>query len=365
MEMTNSHTFFNVGPAMIFEQVPKFTFQFFEEGMASVSHRSPEFRQLHLETVSNLKKFLNIPESYGVFFAGSASELWERILLNGVFQKSAHIVNGSFSSKFFDYAQSLNLQTQKISFDEGQGYDASQISIDDDAEMICITQNETSTGVWIPENEIVEIAKKYSEKLISVDMVSSVPIVDLDFNYIDNAFFSVQKAFGMPAGLGVWIVSPRMLAKSLEIKAQRSIGAHHTLPVHWKNFEKNETHSTPNVYGIYLLNKIAEMLLNKNIEAVREKIKTRAQKFYFEMDSLNNFSIFVNNPKFQSPTILVIQAKNIERIEALKKYLKTQNISVSSGYGKHKEMQIRIGNFPAIPDIAYEKLLKILKQLDS
>jgi phosphoserine aminotransferase len=364
MDMKNPQTFFNVGPAMIFEQVPAYTAQFFQENMGSVSHRSPEFRELHRQIIANLKKLLQIPETYGIFFSGSASELWERILLNGVAHKSAHIVNGSFSSKFHDYAQSLNLQTQKIAFEEGEGFEATQISIDNDAEMICITQNETSTGVWIPENTISEIAQKYPEKLISVDIVSSVPIANLDFNYIDNAFFSVQKAFGMPAGLGVWIVSPRMLAKSIELKAQKGIGAHHTLPMHWKNFENNETHSTPNVYGIYLLNKIVEMILNKGIEAIRTQIESRAQSFYESLNSMKHFHAFVAQPKFQSPTIIVIQADSAERIEAVKKYLKSQDISVSSGYGKNKALHIRIGNFPAVPDEAYEKLLQILKQMD-
>lgn len=362
--MMNKHTFFNVGPAMILEQVPQLSAQFYAENMGSISHRSPEFRQLHLEAVSSLKKLLNIPESYGVFFAGSASELWERILLNAVKNKSAHIVNGSFSSKFYDYAQSLNLQTQKIEFVEGKGFLASQISIEDDVEMICITQNETSTGVWIPENTIAEIAQKYPEKLISVDMVSSVPIAHLDFNYIDNAFFSVQKAFGMPAGLGVWIVSPRMLAKSIALKAEKGIGAHHTLPVHWKNFDKNETHSTPNVYGIYLLNHISQYLLSQNIETLRNELKSRADWIYNQLNSMVHFKPFVVEPQFQSPTIIVIQADSADRVEQAKKLLKSHNISVSSGYGQQKALQIRIGNFPALKQQDYETLFSILKQID-
>jgi len=362
--MMNKKTIFNVGPAMIFEQVPTLTAQFFAENMGSISHRSPEFRQLHLEVVSHIKKLMNIPESYGVFFAGSASELWERILLNGVKNKSAHIVNGSFSSRFYDYAQSLKLDTQKIEFEEGKGFHASQILVEDDVEMICITQNETSTGVWIPENEIANIAKKYPEKLISVDIVSAVPIVNLDFNYIDNAFFSVQKAFGMPAGLGIWIASPRMLAKSIALKAEKGIGAHHTLSIHWKNFEKNETHSTPNVYGIYLLNHISKYLLSQNIESLRNEIKTRAIWIYNQLNSMVHFKPFVFDAQFQSPSIIVIQADSADRVAQAIKLLASHNISVSNGYGQYKTMQIRIGNFPALKQKDFEIFFSIFKQID-
>ena len=47
---------------------------------------------------------MNIPEDNGIFFTGSATEIWERLIQNTVEHESFHLVNGSFSKKFYDFS---------------------------------------------------------------------------------------------------------------------------------------------------------------------------------------------------------------------------------------------------------------------
>ena len=83
-----------------------------------------------------------------------------------------------------------------------------------DAEVICVTQNETSTACMVPEQSLVNLARRYPEKLMAVDVVSSCPDARVDYSLVDCAFFSVQKCFGLPAGLGVLMVSERAMSRS-------------------------------------------------------------------------------------------------------------------------------------------------------
>ena len=67
--------------------------------ICSISHRSKEFEELYINTESQLRQLLSIPQDYQVFFLPSGTESWERILQNGVLEKSFHLVNGSFSKR--------------------------------------------------------------------------------------------------------------------------------------------------------------------------------------------------------------------------------------------------------------------------
>jgi phosphoserine aminotransferase len=161
---------------------------------------------------------MNIPESSGIFFTGSATEIWERIIQNTVEFESFHLVNGSFSKKFYDFSSELGKFAHKYEKPFGEGFDYAEIEVPQYSELICTTANETSSGVQMRPSEIHKLKRGNKDKFVAVDMVSSAPYPDLDFELIDTAFFSVQKSFGMPAGLGCWIANQSMLDKAKSLK---------------------------------------------------------------------------------------------------------------------------------------------------
>ena len=78
---------------------------------------------------------------------------------------------------------------------------------------------------------IRKIRQQNSESLIVVDAVSSLPYPTIDYEVVDSVFFSVQKGFGMPAGLGIWMVNPRCIEKAERLVANgHSIGSYHNIP---------------------------------------------------------------------------------------------------------------------------------------
>ena len=354
-------TFFTPGPAQLFPSFEKHLQTFVTEQLGSISHRSQQYRDLHKFTVDQLRVLLNVPETHAILFLGSASEIWERILFSCVELESFHLVNGSFSKKFYDYSNALNKYAHKFEKPMGEGFSASEIEVPEYAELICTTHNETSSGVQMSVPEIHKLKQRYPDKLVAVDMVSSAPYPDLDFKLIDTAFFSVQKAFGLPAGLGVWIVNEKCLAKAEQIRNQYSIGAHNDLPTLWKNALKHETPATPNVMGIYLLGKIAEEFNQIGVSDMRKETERKAALIYKFIEKQPGFSAFVQQKAYRSQTVVVA---NTEMPSAdIIKAVKAKGMVIGSGYGEFKSTQLRIANFPATSTEQVEMLIKELGSL--
>jgi phosphoserine aminotransferase len=144
-------------------------------------------------------------------------------------------------------------------------------------ELIALTHNETSTGVSLPLAFINQFKSKFPDSLIVVDAVSSLPYPQFDYTKIDSVFFSVQKGFGLPAGLGVWVVNDQVYHESRIILSKGiSIGTYHNLPTLLANGIKNQTPETPNALAIYLLGKVVQDLLRRGIQTIRKETEYKA-----------------------------------------------------------------------------------------
>jgi phosphoserine aminotransferase len=357
-------TYFTPGPAELFPTVEQHYRDAFEQQLGSISHRSQKFRDIYKHTAEQLRILMNIPESMGIFFTGSATEIWERIIQNTVEHESFHLVNGSFSKKFYDCSIDLNKYAHKMQKPFGEGFDNSEIVVPEYAELICATANETSSGVQMRPAEIHKLKRANKDKFICVDMVSSAPYPDLDFNTVDSAFFSVQKSFGMPAGLGCWIVNRAMLEKSERMKTHENhIGTYHNLPSLFKNFEKYETPETPNVMGIYVLGKVAEDLNKIGIENLRKQTDKKAKMLYEFAEKCDYLEIFVKNPEHRSQTVVVVNVLEKSAADIIKQVQTEANMIIGSGYGDFKDTQLRIANFNAVNLGQIEALIEALKKV--
>ncbi len=351
---------FSPGPSQLYFTVEDHTRQAFKLGVPSMSHRSSAFEGIYAQTQENLRALLSIPSSHHIFFASSATEIWERLIQNLVEEKSAHFVNGAFSEKFYKAAVQLNKNAQIIKTSDGDGFNTPE---EVDAEVIGVTHNETSTGVSLPKSFIYGLKEKNPKSLLCVDAVSSLPYVDFDYPKVDSVYFSVQKGFGMPPGLGVWIVNDACIAKAeKKLKNGKSIGTHHALPNYLKNGLKYQTPETPNSVGIYVLGKVTEDMLRRGITIIRKETEYKAAILYNELHNHPYLSPFVKNPEYQSPTVII--ADSGTRTSALSDFLSQNGIEAGEGYGLHKGHQLRFANFPAHSKEQFELLVDYLKSFN-
>lgn len=360
--MDKKLTFFTPGPAQLYPTVESHYQQAFQQNIGSISHRSAQFRKIYQHTDEQLKELLNIPQENAILFTGSATEVWERLIMNLVDFETFHLVNGSFSTKFYEFATQLGKVATQFEKPFGQGFDADELVVPEYAELIACCANETSAGVQMKASEIHKVKKANKSKILAVDMVSTAPYVNLDYTLVDTAYFSVQKAFGMPAGLGVWIASPALLEKAKERKNKgEAIGTYHSLTSLWKNYQNFETPETPNVLAIYVLGKVAEDLNKIGIAKLRRETERKARLLYDFAAQSNQFEIFVQNPNHRSNSVVVLNT--IENSANLIKRIKEEHqMVIGSGYGAHKESQIRIANFPATSVEEIQALIDVLKK---
>lgn len=354
--------FLTPGPSQLYFTAEDHIKSALKENIGSISHRSSQFQQLCKEAISQTRLLLGVPENFYLVFTSSATEVWERLIQNCVDEKSIHFVNGSFSSKFRDFADQLGKETTTVEAPFGTGFSLEQIEKNYAAEFISVTQNETSSGVCFPLEDIASLRKSNPEAIIAVDAVSSIPFPQFDFSIIDSLYFSVQKGMGLPAGLGVWIFNEKCKAKAEALLQKgKSIGTFHTIPSLLKNMEKYQTPATPNVFGIYLLGKVAANMNQKGIDTIRTETQVKSSALYQAIENHPLLSAFVSEKKHRSQTVIVADVQQSSNEKMISFLLEKGGMLVGKGYGDFKSTQIRIANFPAISKELVWQLIDLLE----
>lgn len=351
---------FTPGPSQLYFTVEDHARKAFREGIPSLSHRSGAFEKISKHATDGLKELLELPEGYHILFTGSATEIWERSIQNLVAESSLHFVNGSFSKRFHEIATQLGKQAQKVEVAAGQGFESYQPT--GNPEIIALTHNETSTGVSMPLDFIHSFRSQYPHSLVVVDAVSSLPYPKFDYTKIDSVFFSVQKSFGLPAGLGVWIVNEKCITKAESLQQKGiNIGTYHNLPTLVANAKKNQTPETPNVLGIYLLGQVVSDFLKRGVHTIRKETEYKAAILYQALQNHANAKPFVTDRKFQSQTVIV--AETGTETSTITEQLMKHGLQPGDGYGERKKSQLRFANFPTHSKETYELLVDLLEKI--
>jgi phosphoserine aminotransferase len=337
--MSNIITFYP-GPSKVYPQVEKYMQDAFHDGILSANHRSDVFMEMLRNTVELVKVKLNIPAGYEVYFVSSATECWEIIAQSLINTSSLHIFNGAFGEKWLEYTSKIKPGAAGVSFELNDEPDAEKLNIDLGHDVICVTHNETSNGTALPAGFLSDL-RKLTNQIIAVDATSSMAGVELPWERADVWYASVQKCFGLPAGLAVMVVSPQAIQRAENV-ADRSF--YNSLLFISDNFRKFQTPYTPNSLGIYLLGKVMEQV--HPIAETAMEIHERAVELNTFL-SENGYELLISNEKVRSDTVIAVQADK-EKITRVKSMAKQAGMQLGNGYGSWKETSFRIANFPAI-----------------
>lgn len=351
---------FGVGPTQITKQLQNDVKYAFDNNLLSISHRSEQFTEISKNTVQQLRKFLNIPENYEIFYTASATDSWEICARNLVEKEAFCFTNGHFSNSF---SECLNAWGKKCVMNEatwGELNNHQNAKIPKTAEIIALCHNETSTGVCSNSSIIKELRNKNSSKILVIDITSSVGCASYNISDADVWYFSVQKGLGLPSGLGVMIVSPNAIKRSKNLlEAGQKQGFYNFTNMQKKMAnEKYQTMSTPNILGIYLLGKQLERFNKKTLKSIEQETTERAKKIYNFFDAHNKATPFVTNKSIRSPYTINIKIEE-NAFNAYKKRAIKEGIQLGTGYGKLKKDCMRIANYSAINDRDIEKLFDI------
>ncbi|WP_114781359.1 aminotransferase class V-fold PLP-dependent enzyme [Botryobacter ruber] len=341
---------FYPGPSKVYPDVRHFMQEAYDEGFLGTPHRGDQFVQLSRATVALLKRKINIPQDYYIFFTSSATECWEILIQSLTTSKSYHIYNGSFGEKWHEYAKRIRPKAEGLKFDVNEAMPVEQLAIGSDTELICITQSETANGTQVSNSSIITLQNRYRDKLIAVDATSSMAGLNLKMMKADIWFASVQKCFGLPSGLAVMACSPRAIFRAKQ-KADRA--HYNSLLFMYEKMLNYQTTYTPNVLDIYLLRRVLEN--RPTVKLLDEELTERANNLYTFFSEFSDFKLLVENEEVRSKTVLALQGSE-RLIDELKKRAMHHDIRLGNGYGEWQRNTFRIANFPAILDEEFEEL---------
>ena len=347
-----THTF-NPGPAAVYPAVRQYLTDAFDEGWLSAPHRSERVTALVRQVVADLKTKLNIPQEYTVLFTGSATEGWEILTQSLTPRRSLHFYNGAFGEKWLKYAQAQRPASGGHRFGLEEVPEISLLPPDlTGTDLVCLTQNETSTATQLREGVILNFYNRVGPALLAVDATSSMAGVNLKFVKADAWLASVQKCFGLPAGLGLLVLSPRAVAQAKEIGDKTY---YNSLVPSLAQMLNHQTNYTPNVLGIYLLSRV--LAEREPIKAISQHLADRAHKLYDFFEQATPLTPLIANPETRSTTVIGLQGPPA-LIEEVKRRALEAGLYLGSGYGDLKANTLRIANFPAVADAAMEALVQ-------
>ncbi|SMG33061.1 phosphoserine aminotransferase apoenzyme [Marivirga sericea] len=343
---------FYPGPSKIYPQVARYFQEAMESGIMERNHRSTAFHNLFSATKSLLKSKLNVPLEYEIIVVSSATECWEIISQSFIQASSSHFFNGAFGKKWWKYTQKIHHKSKGNEFDVREN--PSLQSFEKEVELLAFTHNETSNGTVIPQSFQEKVRNEFPEKLIAYDATSSMAGYEFDWNLGDIWYASVQKCFGLPAGMALMVVSPKAIDRAIEIGENMHYNSFNFIR---KNALNHETHHTPNIANIFLLNRLLQNV--ENISAIHRNLQKRKVMFYGELKNAKKLIPLVHSEELLSDTVFCLKGEK-EVIEKLKQMAEKESFILGNGYGDLKDDTIRIANFPAIPNQHYIDLINFL-----
>lgn len=354
---------FNPGPSQLLRGVADDIERITRSGLLSESHRGERVRETTASAQAALSELLGLPNDFAIVFAGSATEIMEALVRNLSRQRTGHLTCGAFSHRFRDVARACGRETVGEDREPGRGFDLEETE-PADAELLCLTHVETSTGVELDMAGLRAWRDARRDALVAVDVVASIPTRRHDWTAADAWLFSVQKGFGLPAGLGVLLASPRAIDRSRALgEAGADRGWLRRLDVAASKASSAQSVETPNVLGIALLEAACRRLqASGGIDVVERETIEKARRLHAWLDDHPSLSIFAAEPRWRARTVTALALPEGTDAAALRSRLAERGLVLGAGYGELRDTQVRIANFPAHAPADHERLMAAIDE---
>nr|VFK29077.1 MAG: phosphoserine aminotransferase apoenzyme [Candidatus Kentron sp. MB]VFK74665.1 MAG: phosphoserine aminotransferase apoenzyme [Candidatus Kentron sp. MB] len=281
---------FSAGPAIlpepVLERAKEELLDWNGSGMSvmEMSHRGKEFLSIAKNAEANLRKLMDIPDTYRVLFLqGGASMQFAAVPLNACKwgTRVDYLDTGHWSGRAIKEARRF-CEVNVVA----SGKDSNYTSIpkeyawrqDWDALYFHYTPNETIGGVefhWIPETDPVPLV---------ADMSSNILSRPIDVKKFGIIYAGAQKNIG-PAGLTIVIVREELVGQSMDYTP--------TVIDYHAQIDAESMLNTPPTFAWYMAGLVFEWLLaGGGLTAMAERNQRKADKLYAAIDN----SGFYANP---------------------------------------------------------------------
>ena len=313
------------------------------------SHRQKPVKDVVGRVRSGLRDLFALPEGYEVVLGnGGSTAFWDAAALGLVRERSLHLTNGEFSSKFASVTKGAPFLADPVVVKAEPGSAPEPVS-DDSVDLIGWAHNETSTGVMIP---VVRPAGS-DGKLVAIDATSGAGGLPLDAHDADVYYFAPQKCFASDGGLWVALMSPAALERVAEIGAtDRWIPESLSLTTALDNSTKDQTYNTPAVATLIMFAEQLDWMNGQGgLDWCTKRTGDSSSRLYDWAQASSFATPFVAEPAQRSLVVGTIDLDEAVDAGAVAKVLRANGVVDTEPYRKLGRNQLRIGMFPAIePD---------------
>ncbi|HDD62344.1 MAG TPA: alanine--glyoxylate aminotransferase family protein, partial [Chloroflexi bacterium] len=297
-----------------------------------IGHRDKLYSDLHGEVVTKLKKFLQT-DGHVYLSTSSSTGMMEGAIRNCVNNKVLMTDCGAFSKRWAQIATLNGKEIDLIKVEMGQATTPKMVDeylSKGGFEAVCITHNETSTGVMNPIKEIGALVKeKYPDVLVLVDAVSSMAGTEIKVDEwgLDVVLAGTQKAFALPPGLCVVTVSEKAFQRSLDVENR---GFYFNFEELEKKAIKDQTPATPAISIINALNVQMDRIFKEGVEARFQRHLDMAE--HVRSWTRKNFALY-SDENYLSPTVTNVHNTREIDVVNLNAELAKRGAMLSNGYG--------------------------------
>ena len=349
---------FSPGPSQlalpVLEQAQKDLLCYGETGMSvmEMSHRSKMYTDIYDQTVADVRELMNISDDYEVLFLqGGATQQFSAVPLNlMVNRKADYIDSGNFAHLAAEEAKRYGgVNVVASSRDDVYTYvpDVSEITYDDDADYVHITQNNTIYGT-----RYVELPN--CKAPIVCDASSMILSEQMDVSRYGAIYAGAQKNIG-PSGLCLLIVRKDLIGRTMDICPKL---------LNWEVQAKaGSMYNTPNTWGIYLAGLTFKWL--KSIGGVEAIEKVNLDKAALLYDFLDNSKLFkaTAEKKYRSRMNITFVTGDADKDAAFVKAAAAEGLVNLKGHRSVGGMRASIYN--AMPIEGVQKLVAFMKDFEA
>jgi predicted phosphoserine aminotransferase len=308
-----------------------------------IGHRDKLYSDLHGQVVTKLKKFLQT-DGHIYLSTSSSTGMMEGAIRNCVNKKVLMTDCGAFSKRWAEIGVLNGKEIDVIKVEMGQATTPEMVDeylSKGGFEAVCITHNETSTGVMNPIKEIGALVKeKYPDVLVLVDAVSSMAGTEIKVDEwgLDVVLAGTQKAFALPPGLCVVTVSEKAYQRSLSVDNR---GFYFNFEQLEKKAVKDQTPATPAISIINALNVQLDRIYKEGVEKRFQRHLDMAE--HVRSWTRKNFALY-SDEKYLSPTVTNVHNTREIDVVNLNAELAKRGAMLSNGYGVLKGKCFRIAH---------------------
>jgi len=313
------------------------------------SHRQKPVKDVVARVRSGMRELFALPEGYEVVLGnGGTTAFWDAAAFGLVRERSLHLTNGEFSSKFASVTKGAPFLGEPVVIAAEPG-SAPEPVADPSCDLIAWAHNETSTGVMIP----VQRPAGSDGALVAIDATSGAGGLPVNITDADVYYFAPQKCFASDGGLWIALMSPAAQERVAEIgSSDRWVPEFLSLTTALDNSVKEQTYNTPAVATLLLLaDQVEWMNAQGGLDWCTTRTADSSARLYNWAEASDYATPFVVEAAQRSQVVGTIDFDDNVDAAAVAKVLRANGIVDTEPYRKLGRNQLRVGMFPAIePD---------------